>query len=83
MPMVPVEATKTSSFSMPSISAVAPAISIASSNPFFPVEALAHPEFMTIAWAFPSLRCSALTFKGAALILLVVNNAIALDGTSE
>jgi hypothetical protein len=82
-PMTPVLATRTSSGDMLSLAAVSSAISRASASPCPPIQALAQPEFTTIACA----RFLAIwlwdKMTGADLIWLVVKTPAALQGTLE
>src|SRR6266545_5689694 len=55
----------------------------ASLQPCFPVQALALPELMTMAWAVPFFTRWRQSFTGGAQTWLVVNMPATLAGTSE
>ena len=82
-PMTPVEATATSSASIPSASAASLCIARASSTPRPPVAALAMPLFATTARTPPASTASRVTTSGAPLTALRVNTAAASQGSSE
>lgn len=77
-PMIPVEATATSSGRMFRPWATWWVISLASSMPFSPVKQLALPLLATIADSFPFLTDSLVMIIGAACTLFLVNTAAAL-----
>ena len=81
--MTPVDATSTCDSGRASVSAVACTIDQASAMPGLPVQALAEPELVTIAWATPSWIWARLTVTGAATTRLVVNTPAALAGRSD
>ena len=84
-PMIPVEATSTSSSRQPSSSDANLAERRATSRPFSPVSALALPELISTARTKPNetrRRWSRDTSTGAALNALCVNSAAQGQGTS-
>src|SRR5262245_5870137 len=83
-PMTPVDATSTCMAAHSTAAAVSSTISWASATPCGPVQALAHPLLVTIAWATPLLAASwsSQRITGAALARLVVKTPAALAGAS-
>ena len=82
-PIIPVEATSTSSGLIFRCLDVRSAIVSASFSPFLPVHAFALPLFTTIACALPFFTTFLLSFIGAATIWFVVKRAAVLHGCSE
>ena len=84
-PMMPVEATSTSSGMQPTVEATMPAVLRAFSSPTDPVAALAMPELITMARAKPyptPSRCSRETVTGAAQNTFWVNTPAAGHSSS-